>query len=852
MNHEKPNPMKKLILSFFILFAVIPGFSSKWIGISSSSPVPAKISLVSSNGSLSRVRFTLPGFNLHEVMTPKGAAFTIGIKKGTPMEVAGTPDLPKLTASLVIPDNAEMEIVVVSSSYQDFPGMEIAPSKGIITRDIDPATVPYTYGNEYSRDAFYPGALTGLRNPYIIRDFRGQTLIVYPFQYNPVTKVLRVFKDLTVEVRKVSDNGRNPLVRQTKDVRINREFNAIYSRHFLNYKPLSYIPLNDYGNILVISYGAFMATMQPYVNWKNSTGYPTKMVSIESIGNTPAQIKQYITDYYNANGLTFVLLVGDNAQVNTYQGSGVGGPSDNYYGYIVGNDHYADVFIGRFSAETIDQANTQVQRSINYEKNPQFRTDNWLTSVIGIGSAQGPGDDGEYDYQHIRNQQSQLLAYTYTWNPELFDGSQGGNDAPGDPGPADVTTAVNDGASLILYCGHGSMTSWGTTGFSNGNMSSLTNQGKLPFIWSVACVNGQFMNGTCFAEAWLRSTKNGEPTGALAFFGSTINQSWNSPMAAQDEMTDILAESYPNNIKRTFAGLSINGCMEMIDEYGTDGENMADTWTVFGDPSIMVRTKNPDTLIVSHAFALPLGTTSLLVTCNENGSRATLTTHDTILATGLVVSDTVLLSFPALLNPADTLLLTVSNYNAIPYQANIYIVGQVAAEFTGSPRIVITGGFVTFTDNSTGNPVSWNWSFQGGTPATSTLQNPVITYNQKGTFDVQLIISNGAATDTIDKTDYIEADYPAGVENQSTDLTLTVVPNPNNGIFKVSVGSFKGDKISITVYNPVGTVVYEEPGFAVINKSEQTIDLSALKEGIYFLKVKGDETTLTRKVVIRK
>jgi gingipain R len=323
-------------------------------------------------------------------------------------------------------------------------------------------------------------------------------------------------------------------------------------------------------------------------------------------------------------------------------------------------------------------------------------------------------------------------------------------------------------------------------------------------------------------------------------------------MAAQDEMTDILAESYPNNIKRTFAGLSINGCMEMIDEYGTDGENMADTWTVFGDPSIMVRTKNPDTLIVSHAFALPLGTTSLLVTCNENGSRATLTTHDTILATGLVVSDTVLLSFPALLNPADTLLLTVSNYNAIPYQANIYIVGQVAAEFTGSPRIVITGGFVTFTDNSTGNPVSWNWSFQGGTPATSTLQNPVITYNQKGTFDVQLIISNGAATDTIDKTDYIEADYPAGVENQSTDLTLTVVPNPNNGIFKVSVGSFKGDKISITVYNPVGTVVYEEPGFAVINKSEQTIDLSALKEGIYFLKVKGDETTLTRKVVIRK
>ena len=535
--------MKKLILSLIILTGAIPVFSSQWIGISSSSPVAAKISLVSSDLVQSRVQFTVAGFNLHDVMTPKGPAYSLDIKKGSPIEIAGAPDLPKLTTSLVIPDNAEMEAVVVSSSYKDFPGMDIAPSKGVITRDIDPATVPYRYGDEYSRDAFSPGMITGMRDPYIIRDLRGQTLIVYPFQYNPVTKVLRVYNDLTIEVRKVSDKGVNPLVRKTTDIRVNKEFNALYSRHFLNYGSLTYTPLNDYGNILVISYGTFMSAMQPYVDWKRSIGYPTTMVSIDSVGTTSDQIKQFITDYYTAHGLTFVLLVGDNQQITTYQGSGVGGASDNYYGYIVGNDHYADVFIGRFSAQTIDQVSTQVQRTLDYEENPQYRTDNWLTTVIGIGSDQGPGDDNEYDYQHIRNQQSQLLAYNYTWNPELFDGSQGGNDGPGNPTPADVTSAVNDGASLILYCGHGSMTSWGTTGYSNGNISSLTNQGKLPFIWSVACVNGQFMNGTCFAEAWVRATNNGQPTGAIAFLGATINQSWNSPMAGQDEMTDILAES---------------------------------------------------------------------------------------------------------------------------------------------------------------------------------------------------------------------------------------------------------------------------------------------------------------------
>ena len=341
-----------------------------------------------------------------------------------------------------------------------------------------------------------------------------------------------------------------------------------------------------------------MNAMQPYVAWKQAEGYHTEMISKDSAGSTSAAIKSFIANYYNTKGLTHLLLVGDAPQIPTNTGSGLGGPSDNAYGYLAGNDHYADVFVGRFSAETEAQVQTQVQRTLDYEKNPQFLADDWFTTVIGIGSDQGPGDDNEMDYQHIRNQQTKLLAYNYTWNPELFDGTQGGNDAPGNPSPAQVSTEVNNGASLLLYTGHGSNTSWGTSGFSNNNVNQLTNAGKLPFIWSVACVNGNFTAGTCFAEAWLRATQAGQPTGALAFLGSTINQSWNSPMEGQDAMTDILIESDSTNIKRTFAGLSINGCMKMIDSYGTDGANMADTWTVFGDPTVMVRTAGPQPMVV--------------------------------------------------------------------------------------------------------------------------------------------------------------------------------------------------------------------------------------------------------------
>ena len=90
---------------------------------------------------------------------------------------------------------------------------------------------------------------------------------------------------------------------------------------------------------------------------------------------------------------------------------------------------------------------------------------------------------------------------------------------------------------------------------NNTNVNSLTNTGMWPWIWSVACVNGEFHIGTCFAETWLRATDSeGQPTGAIATLMASVNQAWNPPMDGQDEMVDIFVESYENNIKRTFGG----------------------------------------------------------------------------------------------------------------------------------------------------------------------------------------------------------------------------------------------------------------------------------------------------------
>ena len=49
----------------------------------------------------------------------------------------------------------------------------------------------------------------------------------------------------------------------------------------------------------------------------------------------------------------------------------------------------------------------------------------------------------------------------------------------------------------------------------------------------------------------------------------------------------------------------------MNDTYGSAGDNMTDTWTCFGDPSVIVRTQAPENMTISYNPAIPVGSTSL-------------------------------------------------------------------------------------------------------------------------------------------------------------------------------------------------------------------------------------------------
>ena len=69
---------------------------------------------------------------------------------------------------------------------------------------------------------------------------------------------------------------------------------------------------------------------------------------------------------------------------------------------------------------------------------------------------------------------------------------------------------------------------------------------------------------------------------------------------------------------------------------------------------------------------------------------------------------------------------------------------------------VATGEEIAFADMSTGNPTAWQWSFPGGTPETSTEQNPRVYYTRDGVYDVTLTVSNADGSDTKTRTAFVK------------------------------------------------------------------------------------------------
>ncbi|MFD1552463.1 hypothetical protein DNU06_10470 [Putridiphycobacter roseus] len=129
-------------------------------------------------------------------------------------------------------------------------------------------------------------------------------------------------------------------------------------------------------------------------------------------------------------------------------------------------------------------------------------------------------------------------------------------------------------------------------------------------------------------------------------------------------------------------------------------------------------------------------------------------------------------------SPIDTALVIVSNEvsgTVTIYKINHTIILPPLADFNEDDHTICEGTTVNYTNESIGVQDTWEWTFNGGTPATSTLENPTVTYTIAGQYDVQLIVSNVNGTDTLMSTNHMEvfANPIAPTISQIDALTLS-------------------------------------------------------------------------------
>ena len=156
---------------------------------------------------------------------------------------------------------------------------------------------------------------------------------------------------------------------------------------------------------------------------------------------------------------------------------------------------------------------------------------------------------------------------------------------------------------------------------------------------------------------------------------------------------------------------------------------------------------------------------------------------------------------------------TVGDHETVNLDVQLVPGSCLLPYFSASTTQVALGGSVNFTDQSYGEIVSWDWTFEGGTPSTSTQQNPTgIVYNEAGSFDVSLTITDADGnSETLTRSELILAAESYNIHNGSVqtcdalfydnggpngnygndkDYTMTILPANEGNMIRVNFIEF--------------------------------------------------------------
>lgn len=593
---------------------------------------------------------------------------------------AGAPNLPGKGRYIGIPENADVELSIVSMRKETVENVNIAPAP-VIPKDDEPGPLEFNKDETiYGKDAFYPAEPVKLSEKDEIRGFDVVMLGITPFQYNPVSKKLIVYRDIEIEVSYTGGSGEYGESRYRS-----RWFDPIVEDAVLNNEV---IPEQDYTRkfsknsreegceYLIVSPDgeAFQQWADSIKRFRNMQGILTKVVTLSEIGaNDPDVLESYFDEAYNTWDIppTAVLLLGDygsdmeNRVISPIYDSYCA--SDNIYADVTGN-HMPDMIFARITAQDAEQLEVMVNKFINHETDPPTNEDYYNNPITALGwqTERWFQICSESIYGFWQNEMGKAprrenVIYsgnTNVWStatntetvidyfgPEgqgyieetpdylpPFDGSDDG-----------INEGINSGAFMLQHRDHGMETGWGEPAYTNGDIDELTNT-DLTFVMSINCLTGKYnMNGECFTEKFHRHTHDGQPSGALGLIAASetsysfVNDTYVWGMYDNmwpDFMPDYGSNPESRGIKPAFGNAAGKYHLQQSDwPYNTNNKEV--TYHLFhhhGGAFLTVYSEMPQELNVVHDDVLLSGPDVFQVTADE-GSFIALSVDGEILGT---------------------------------------------------------------------------------------------------------------------------------------------------------------------------------------------------------------------------
>ncbi|HJY63074.1 MAG TPA: C25 family cysteine peptidase, partial [Ignavibacteria bacterium] len=483
----------------------------------------------------------------------------------------GLPMLPQLSFNLII-GSAEVSpgYDVISKSVQEkYLDKKIYPTQEPWEKSKSLDDRPFTINREYySTSGSINSPFVRISEPFIIAGVKAVTVTIFPFNYDPSANRLVISNSARL---KINLSSGLPYYQSVPE-----SFKELFSNLFVNPGVLSYTPTNNY---LIITPPEYESTMSSFASYKTGMGYNVLMVNTGATGTTNTSILNYIQNRYNniTTRPEFILLAGDIDKIPEWTGIGSDNPhTDLNYTLLEGNDVYADAFIGRFPVANTSQLTNAINKSIYMEssigglprKNIYMASNDNYTISEGTHNFVIDSFFAPANYTNLK-----LYSHTYgATTQQLID-------------------ALNANQTYAIYSGHGSVTSWADgPPLSQSQVNALTNT-VFPFVYSFACLTGQFQNPECFGETWIRGPKAG-----AVFWGSSVNSFWD-----EDDILEkrLFRAKFVDGLKKT-APMFVMGKYYLVQYYGSVTTTMRrylEMYNCFGDPSIYQAAFGP---VISH------------------------------------------------------------------------------------------------------------------------------------------------------------------------------------------------------------------------------------------------------------